>query len=64
MGKFFNLLKPKSYLSSLENTAHSTQVNSLFTASPMLLKASEQVLSTKLLSRTTPTIFKLRTNNL
>ena len=33
MENFFDLLKPKSYLSRLENIAcHTTQINALFTA--------------------------------
>ena len=53
-GKLFDLLKSKSYLSSLEDIAHhATYVNALFTTSLVLSKASEQLLSYKLLSRTT-----------
>ena len=53
--KLFDLLKkPKTYLSGLENIArHATEVNALFTNSPVLSKATEQLLSYKLLSRTT-----------
>ena len=54
MGNLFDLLKPKSYLSRLEEIArHATYVNALFTTSPVLPKATEQLLSYKLLSRTT-----------
>ena len=52
-GKLFDLLKPKSYLSRLQDTArHATSANVLFTTSPVLSKAPEQLLSYKLLSRT------------
>ena len=38
--KFFDLLKPKSYLSRLENIAcHTIQINALFTACQKLLKS-------------------------
>ena len=54
MGKLFDLLKPKSYLSRLEDMAcHTTLVNALFATSPVLSKATEQPLSYKLLSRAT-----------
>ena len=55
MGKLFDLLKkPKSYLGRLEGIAcHATYVNALFTTSPVLSKATEQLLAYKLLSRTT-----------
>ena len=53
-GKRFDLLKPKSYLSRLEDIArHATQVSTLLTTSPVLSKATERLLSYKLLSRTT-----------
>ena len=54
-GKLFDLLKkPKSYLSRLEDIArHVTYINALFTTSLVLPKATEQLLSYKLLSRTT-----------
>ena len=52
--KLFDLFKPKSYLSRLKDIArHSAEVNILFTTSPVLSKASKQLLSYKLLSRTT-----------
>ena len=52
-GKLFHLLKPKCYLNRLEDIArHATYVNALFTTSPVLSKATEQLLSHKLLSRT------------
>ena len=51
--KFFDLLKPKSYLSRLEDiVCYATEVYSLFTTSLVLSKASEQLLSDKHLSRT------------
>ena len=53
MGNLFDLLKPKSYLSRLEEIArHATYVNALFTTSPVLPKDTEQLLSYTLLSRT------------
>ena len=61
---FFDLLKTKSYLSRLEDIAHATSVDPLFTTFLILLKAFEQQISTKLLSRTTPSITKLGTNSL
>ena len=55
-GKIFNMLKPKSYLSKLDDIAcHVTYY---------LSKTSEQLLSCKLFSRTTPSIIKLGTNRL
>ena len=54
MGKLFELLKPKSYLSRLEDIArHVTYVNALFTTSPALSKATAQLLYEKVISRTT-----------
>ena len=54
MGKRFDLLKPKSYLSRLEHIApHATEVNALFTTFPVLSKATEQLLSYKLVCGTT-----------
>ena len=47
-GKIFYLLNPKSYLSWLEDIARHA-----ITPSPVLSKVSEQLLSYKLLSRTT-----------
>ena len=53
-GKIFDLLKPKSYLSRLEDIArHVTYVNALFTTSPALSKATAQLLYEKVISRTT-----------
>ena len=53
-GKIFDPLKPKSYLSRLEDIArHVTYVNSLFTTSLVLSKATEKLLSYRLLSSTT-----------
>ena len=58
-GKVFELLKPKSYLSRLEDIApHATYINTLFTASPVLSKAFEQALSFKFFSRTTSSMIK------
>ena len=52
--KNFDLLKTKSYLNRFQDMdRHANYVDGLFSISPVLSKASERLLSYKLLSRTT-----------